>query len=491
MTKGSIGMARGIVRNSAALFLLGVIGKGMGLIIAIMLARFLGKDAVGLYAMLFTVSVLVEVLISIGMSDSLVRDVAGRPSQATSLYFNALRVVTTVSIVPTIGLAVAAMLVADQGETRASLLVLAISTPVAGAFIVSQAVLQGIERIMLLTWTSLVTRILSLLWLAFELYQGGGVAAAFVSKLLFQLASVAVFFVVLRRGRDGEVADFSPLMLFTRAFPFALNRAVRDLHVRLPALVLPGSMGLAQSGVFDAANRVRSTLGMSMGAMIIGLMPSFARSAGDGNETSDSLIGYSVKYMCLAMSVAATVLMLAAEWVIRLLYGAEFAAAAVPLQLLVWAQVVVGVDAVLQQAMLATGHEYAAARHSIYGVIAQLLLILAAGPLLGLGGVAVAVLLASLMPMVLDLRFVTRRVARMPAHRFVTRPMVGCFAVASLMFAARDQALAVQAAVAVAGWAVATVSFGLLPQEELRFMVQLVSTRRAKRSPEHRPESGI
>lgn len=483
MTKSSVGLARSIVRNSAALFLLGVISKGMGLIIAVMLARFLGKDAVGLYAMLFTVSVLVEVLISIGMSDSLVRDVAARRSQATSLYFNALRLAVGVSIVPAIGLAVAAMLVGDQGDTRASLLVLAVSTPVAGAFVVSQAVLQGAERVMLLTWVSLITRIASLAWLAFALSRGDGVAAGFVSKLMFQLASVVVFFAVLWRDRNGAKADFSPWALLSRSFPFALNRAIRDLHVRLPALVLPGTMGLAPAGVFDAANRIRSTLGMSMGAMIVGLMPSFARNVGDDQDNSDRLIGYSLKYMCLTMSAAATVLALAAGWIIQLLYGPDFAAAAQPLQLLVWAQVLVAVDAVLQQAMLATGHEYAAARHSTYGVVGQLLLILATAPLLGLAGVSVAVLLASALPLALDLGFVVKNVASIQVRRFVTGPLVAGSVVACMMFAARNLAFPLQALVAAGGWGVTIGLFRLLPHEELRFMMQLVSMRRAKRAP--------
>ena len=79
MTSGSVGLARGILRNAGGLFLVGVFAKGMGLVIAVLVARFLGPDAMGLFALLFSVAMLLETFISIGLSDSLVRDVALDP----------------------------------------------------------------------------------------------------------------------------------------------------------------------------------------------------------------------------------------------------------------------------------------------------------------------------------------------------------------------------------------------------------------------------
>lgn len=47
MTEHAIGTARGILRNSAAIFLVGVFAKGMGIVIAVLVARFLGPSALG------------------------------------------------------------------------------------------------------------------------------------------------------------------------------------------------------------------------------------------------------------------------------------------------------------------------------------------------------------------------------------------------------------------------------------------------------------
>lgn len=481
MTSGSVGLARGILRNAGGLFLVGVFAKGMGLIIAVLVARFLGPDAMGLFALLFSVAMLLETFISIGLSDSLVRDVASNPGQARNLYFHALKLVLAISVIPALALAVAAFLGDGQGSMRASLLVVAFGAPVSGAFVVSQAVMQGTERVLMLTWVTFLARLLSLVWLLIALLRGAGVEAAFVSRVLFQAASVIVFFMTLRRGAAGEPAGFTIRDMLTRSLPFALNQAVREVGVRLPSLMLPGTIGLARSGVFDTANRVRSTLGMTMSAAIVGMMPSFARNFAEPGGDSGRLVGFSIKYMCLAMSAVATAICLCADWLIGLLFGPAFASASLPLQVLVWAQVLVAVDAVLQQVLLAAGREYAAVGHSAVGVVGQAILILLLATSLDLPGVALAVLLSAALTLALDLRIVVKHVVAIPVGRFAARPIATACLLAGVMLVTLELSFPVRTLVLAGSWGLALVLFQLLPREELRFMRQLAPWPRAKR----------
>lgn len=475
VTSSSVDHARGILRNTAALFLVGVFAKGMGLVIAILIGRFLGTAVMGLFAFLFSLAMLLETFVSLGMSDSLVRDVAARPEQGSNLYLYALKLVCGISFVPALLLAFVAVLADVDESTRASLLVVAIGTPVSGAFVVSQAVLQGTERVLLLTWVTFLARLLSLIWLAVALYGGAGVEAAFVSRLLFQAASVAVFLLVLWRARTNDVADFTARDLLTRSVPFALNRAVGEVGARLPSLILPGTAGLSAAGIFDSANRIRSTLGMTIAAAIVGLMPSFARNFSDPGAKSERLVGYSIKYMCLAMAAVATLIDLAAEWIISLLFGVEFEAASRLLQLLVWVQVFVAVDAVLQQAMLAAGHSYATVRHSVAGVVGQLVLIFLLVSVLGLTGVALAVLLSSALTLLLNLRYVVKNVSAIPIVKFAVAPLTAAVLVAGMMFVVHDRTFVVRLLVSIVAWGVAMSVFRLLPREEFGFMRRVVS----------------
>jgi O-antigen/teichoic acid export membrane protein len=235
---------------------------------------------------------------------------------------------------------------------------------------------------------------------------------------------------------------------------------------------------------------VRSTLGMTMSAAITGMMPSFARQFAGPAADSHRLVGYSLKYMCLAIAAVATVMGLAAEWIIGILFGAEFAAAVRPLEILAWAQVLVAVDAVLQQALLAAGQAYATVRHAAVGVTAQLvlILILALTSVLDLPGIALAVLLSAAVTLVMDLRYLVKHVAAIPVRRFVAGPLAATAVVAAAMFVADGHALAARVLVAVLAWAAVTMLFGLLPRDELKFMARLVALPGIGRGPRPRAE---
>jgi O-antigen/teichoic acid export membrane protein len=339
---------------------------------------------------------------------------------------------------------------------------------------VAQAVLQGAERVLLLTWVTFVARIVSIVVLLFAFYRGSGIEAAFASRVLFHLLALAVFSFILLRRRNTDRVAHSARHLLTRAVPFAVNKAIRELSVRLPSFVLPASVGLAGAGIFDSANRIRSTLSMTMSASVVGLMPAFVRNAGEPEKDSGALIGYSVKYMCVGMSMVATVVALLSHWIVKLLFGSEFAAAALPLQLLTWTQVLNGVDAVIQQAMLARGVVGPAIRNSAIGVAAQLVLLILLSRTLGLPGAALAVLLSSAMTMAIDLGYLVRNVIAIPVWHFAIAPLMTAVSVACLMLAVDHVSFALRALVAVGSWAVAVALFRVLPRDELSFIWRLV-----------------
>ncbi len=481
MTPASVGVARGILRNASALLLVGLFAKGAGLIVAILVARFLGPGAMGLYAALFAVAVLIETFISLGMSDSLVRDVAAHPSKAASMLLAALRLVFLISIVPAAGLAIAAAIADGHAAARASLLILAIGTPISGAFIVAQAILQGAERVLALTWITFAARVVSLAFLVIVFFNGAGLEAAFASRVLFHLLSLSAFASLLLWRRSRDDGRHSTRDLMTRAMPFAVNKAIRETALRLPSLVLPGSVGLAAAGLFDSANRIRSTVAMTMSASIVGLMPALARNAAGEEQGSGLLIGYSVKYMCIAMAIVASAVALLSHEVVRLLFGESFASAALPLQLLAWTQVLNGVSAVLQQAMLARGAVGAAVRNSTIALVVQLVLLVALSPALGVPGAALAVLSASAVALVIDLHFVRRGVMPFELRRFVLAPFGAAALVACSLYAANTMSLSARILVGLGSWAAAVALFRILPREELRFMRRIA--RPSRRNP--------
>jgi len=480
MTEHAVRTARGMLRNSAAMFLVGVFAKGMGLVVAVLVARFLGPTATGLYALLFGIAVLCETLTTLGVPEALVREIAARPDSSGSLVRTAVRIVLVVSILPTLAFLVASFWFEPGDPARNSLRVLCISTPVAALFTVAQAGFQGLERMFFLTWTTFATRILSLVWLVYALWKGAHVEAAFTSRLIFHFSTIAVLIPILWRAPDLRPAISGVRNLLIRSFPFALNKILNDLTARMPALILPSLLGLANAGRFDAAERVRNTIAMTMQATMLGIMPAFSRNFSDKGAKSAKLISYSAKYVAIAMSLLATGIVVLAGWIIRLLYGEQFLDAILPMQILLWAQVVLAVDAVLRQAMLAARHEYSAVRRALGGMLVQFLVIVSAARLLGLVGVASGMLIASILLLWVDLHFVHKRVTAIDAGRTVVAPLSAALLIGTVLALIDYDAVLTRIGVAIGGWVLALVILRLIPRDELQLLRRIALQRKAE-----------
>lgn len=481
MNEHAVGTARGILRNSAALLLVGIFAKGMGLVIAVLVARFLGPGATGLFALLFGIAVLCETLTTLGVPEALVREIAAKRESSGHLVRTAVRIVLVVSILPTLAFLVASFFFEPGDPIRSSLRVLCISTPVAALFTVAQAGLQGLERMFLLTWTTFATRIMSLVWLVYALWQGANIESAFISRLIFQFGAVAVILPILWRYPDMRPEESSVRSLLFRSFPFALNKILNDLTTRMPALVLPALLGLVKSGFFDAAERIRNTIAMTMQATMQGIMPAFSRNfSGEGSQSS-KLISYSAKYVAIGMALIATGIAVLAGWIVQLLYGSQFLDAILPLQILLWAQVVVAVDGVLRQAMLASRNEYSAVRRSLAGMLTLLLVLVSTAKNFGLVGVAAGMLLAAVALLWVDLRFVHRRVTPIRSGPMIVAPLAAALLIGAALAAIDPDAILTRILVATTGWVLAFAVLRLLPREEIQFLRHILLARRTEK----------
>jgi O-antigen/teichoic acid export membrane protein len=472
MHREPVALATSIVRNSVALMAVGLLAKGMGLVIAVLIARFLGPSAMGLFALLFSIALLAEFVAPLGLQDVLVRDVAARPGERARLWRQAAALAGAASLVPAAGFLAAAWLYRDQETVRQCLLTLAVAMPFSALALVGQAVLQGLEKMLYLTWTTFLTRIASLAALVAMLLAGMGVESAFISRVLFQASSAALFAWAILRGAPPAPAATGPALGLARALPFAANRLLTESTTRAPLLLLPVLFTLAEIGQFDAADRIRLTLGIMVAVATTAVMPSFARSFAGGSGDRLALVAFSVKYVCLALSLAAVVIAVFADQIVRLLYGPKFAQSSLLLQVLIWTQIFVATDTVLKQAMIADGREYAVTVRALAGLACLTALVLGLGYLFGLVGAAAGVLAAAAVTLALDARFVWREVLPLDVTRFLVRPLACALLTGCVLLALDGAAPFLRLGAAIAAFALAAVATGLVPRAERAFLVE-------------------
>ncbi len=471
MQREPVAVAFSIVRNSVALMAVGLLAKGMGLVLAVLIARFLGPASMGLFALLFSIALLTEYVAPLGLQDVLIREVAARPRERVKLWRQAATLAVCASLLPSAAFLVAAWHFQDQPSTRACLVTLAIGMPFSALALVSQSALQGMEKVLYLTWTTFITRVASLALLVLMLMKGMGVESAFISRVLFQAASAALFVVMILRDAPPHEDSGRPHIDLRRAMPFAVNRLVTESTTRAPLLLLPVLFTLAQIGIFDAADRIRLTLGIMVAVATTAIMPALSRSfADEGTGSRDALVSFSTKYVCLALSAAALVISIFADAIVHLLYGAKFAQSALLLQVLVWTQVIVATDTVLKQTMIANGREYAVAVRALIGIACLAALVIGLGYLFGLIGAAAGVLTAAFITIAMDTHFVSRNVLDFDAGRFLLKPLAAALAAGAVLVALDGSPLVLRLAAGVGTYGALAFALRLVPAGERAFL---------------------
>ncbi len=471
MHREPVVLATSIVRNSVALMAVGLLAKGMGLVLAVLIARFLGPSAMGLFALLFSIALLIEYIAPLGLQDVLIRDVAAHPRERVRLWKQSSKLAFAASLVPAVGFLAAAYFHREDPSIRNSLLALAAGMPCSAMALVAQSVLQGMEKVLYITWTTFLTRVASLVALVLMLMQGMGVESAFISRVMFQASTAALFaWMILRDPPQPDPAAAHPGIALAHTLPFAVNRVLSESSTRAPLLLLPVLFTFVDIGIFDAADRIRLTLGIMVAVATTAIMPALSRAFAGGSDDRHTLVSFSVKYVCVILSVAALGISIFADVIVRILYGAQFAASALLLQVLIWTQVLVATDAVLKQAMIANGREYAVVTRALAGLAVLAALVLGLGHAFGLVGAAAGVLLAAALMLALDAIFVTRDLGNFDAMRYLGKPLA-CAALAGGVLVYLDGASPVlRLGAGLAAYLLAALALGLLPRAERTFL---------------------
>ncbi len=474
MHREPVAVAFSIVRNSVALMAVGLVAKGMGLVLAVLIARFLGPSAMGLFALLFSIALLVEFVAPLGLQDVLIREVAARPRERVRLWRQAATLAVSASLIPSAAFLVAAFMYRDQESVHRCLVTLAIGMPFSALALVGQSALQGMEKVLYLTWTTFLTRAASLAVLVVMLMQGMGVESAFISRVLFQAASAALFTWMILRNAPPHEESGRPHIDFARTLPFAVNRMVTESTTRAPLLLLPILFTLAQIGIFDAADRIRLTLGIMVSVATTSIMPSLARSFASEASDRHSLVSFASKYVCLALSGAAVFISIFADVIVHLLYGPKFAQSALLLQVLVWTQMLLATDNVLKQAMIANGREYAVVVRALIGLACLAALVLGLGHFFGLIGSAAGVLASAVITFSMDTGFVARHVIAFDVPRFLLRPLGCAFLTGAVLLLLDGSSPLLRLAAGVGTYLLAATLTGLVPKDERKFLADAI-----------------
>jgi O-antigen/teichoic acid export membrane protein len=325
------------------------------LLFAVVVARQLGPQQLGVYAVIFALVELIAVASGSGYADYLTREAAKdqRLGWGIARQLIVLRVLVAIPLV-VIVLTVLWFLGFSRGVLVAGALACLTLIPRSFSEAV-QGVLRGIHQYKGYFAIESVLGITLIAGATVLVIRHGGLRQAIVAEIV---AATVAGFVALGFGlrfRTRETVGFSASHLIKKSAVFNLYSFIGTLYDRFDVLLLSKLAGEYAAGIYSIAYRALGMTQIIAYGALYSLLPSLSRNSGsiDERQRIEKALG-------VLLSVAFAVVlgtMVFAGPVVKLVLGPAYADSALALKILIWAVILRYMNYALNVSLLAGGHE--------------------------------------------------------------------------------------------------------------------------------------
>jgi len=407
----------------AGTFALRVAGGVGQLAVALVLARLLGAEGYGRFALGVAVATAVAAAPSWALQGLLTREVsaglaAGRPDAVRGLLATALPSAGGAALVfaAVLGLAAAWVSGGDAALVWAALLVPAL---VLGTGLAS--VLAGLHRVLLAQWWENVLKhwglvaLVALAWLAGSPPGPGGAIALYAAALWAGAAALALLAWHALPGAVRAARPEVPAGWLREALPFAGIGLLAVANGQADVLMLGAFRDDVEVGIYRAASQLAALVIFLLGVVNAPLQPLIARLHAEGDRARLQRAVRATAVLVLACAVpTVAVLVIWGGELMALAFGEPFRSGALPLAILALGQLVNASMGSVGVILNMTGHQRVVMRWFAASGVLTLILLLVLAPPFGAVGAAVAAALGLVAWNVTLAREVMRRLGVNP-----------------------------------------------------------------------------
>ena len=341
-------IAQESVRGSFILFTGNFVQILASSVTIVIIARALGPDLYGLYALSFVIPGLLQLFLGLGVNSAVTRYSAyyvsiGSPSEAKRFTRNGIAFIILFGLVLTVVNYVAAGLLSSYVLRRPAM---AQFVQLSSIIIVSQAILQsafsgltGWNSMRLASASNALQGVLRTSVSVGLVLLGFGVSGAIVGNVLSYLLAGLVFTLALYltklRGSRGTVSDFlrDVRVMISYGVPAFAGAFVSGLAASYVTIILASIASNAVVGFYQAAYSVTIPVALVSSSIVSSLLPAFASLDGEGGDTAAAL-NHAVKYVSYLVTPIVVFLISAAPALFDLLYGQAYSSGVIYLQLM-------------------------------------------------------------------------------------------------------------------------------------------------------------
>lgn len=387
-----------IVDNIGWLFFDKILRMGVGVLVWVWIARYLGPEQFGLVNFALAFTGLFGAVAGLGLQGIVVRDLLRDPESA-SLTLGTAALLQIIGGVVTFLLILGSIAYLRPEDSLARSVVAILGAIM--MFKASEIAVYWFESQVQSKYTVWVQNSVFAVFAALKgvmILQGASIFA-FVWAMLCEAAVVAfiLLFVMSLRGPRLASLAFSfahAKTLLKDSWPLFLAAAAITVYVKTDQIMLGQMIGDESVGIYGAAVRISEAWYFVPVVIVSSLLPTILDAQKRGKELYYEKIQYLYDLMVIiSLSVALPMTFLAAP-LIRLLFGADYAEAGIVLVIHIWATVFVSLGVASSTWFLAENRLMLSLQRTLLGAVANVALNLLLIPDYGVVGAAVALVIS-------------------------------------------------------------------------------------------------
>jgi len=385
-----------VAKNAGWIIITRIIQAVLALVINMLTARFLGPSNYGLINYAASVVAFATPIMSLGFANVLVQEYVNHPEEEGKILGTSV-LLSFFSSIACIGGVFAFTLVADAGQKVTNIVVLLYSL---------MLITQAFELIQYWYQAKLLSKYMAIVSLIAYILVSGYKTVLLILKAdvyLFALANsidyllIAVFLLVFYKKLGGQRISFSGEIgkrMFAKSRHYIVSSLMVTIFAQTDKIMLKQMIDESAVGYYSAAVSCAGMTSFVFTAIIDSFRPVIFEHKKNGDQTGYELnierLYSIVIYLALLQSIVMTIL---SPFIIRVLYGGDYQASILALQIIVWYTTFSYMGAVRNVWILGEGKQKYLWILNLGGALANIVLNFILIPFWGIYGAAVASLI--------------------------------------------------------------------------------------------------
>lgn len=381
------------VKNMLWIVISKIIQSVLTIIISMLTARFLGPSNFGIINYVASVVTFVVPIMQLGFNNVLVHEITNHPEEEGKIMGTVL-VLSAISAAICIGCCVSFCLVVNFDEP-VTIIVCAIYSTIL-LFQSADLIQYWFQAKLLSKWTSIATLVSYFIVAAYKFFiliTGESIYFFALSNSLDYLL-IAILLFIMYKKNDGQKLSFSSEVgkrIFSSSKHYIIPGLMVAIYGHTDKIMIKLMIDNEAAGYYSAAVACANMTSFVFAAIIDSIRPVIFEAKKDENiekyQSRISLLYNLIIYLSLIQSVVITVF---SPIIVNILYGEEFAPAAIPLMIICWYVAFSYLGSIRNIWMLAESKQKYLWIINLSGAIANVGLNFALIPIWGIAGAAAA-----------------------------------------------------------------------------------------------------